>query len=139
MNTVLDKDTYPVENGYKQRSISAFASAELGWKSMMYLTLTGRNDWDSALTRTEQRSFFYPSVGLSGVISQMVKLPQAINYLKVRGSFASVGSPIPRNLSSTKSYEWDPATSQWKLQTYRPLPKVISERTNLGGWIMQNS
>lgn len=130
MNTVLDKDTYPVENGYKQRSISAFASAELGWKSMMYLTLTGRNDWDSALTRTEQRSFFYPSVGLSGVISQMVKLPQAINYLKVRGSFASVGSPIPRNLSSTKSYEWDPATSQWKLQTYRPLPKLYPERTN---------
>ena len=124
MNTVLDKDTYPVENGYKQRSISAFASAELGWKSMMYLTLTGRNDWDSALTRTEQRSFFYPSVGLSGVISQMVKLPQAINYLKVRGSFASVGSPIPRNLSSTKSYEWDPATSQWKLQTYRPVHPV---------------
>ena len=48
------------------------------------MTLTGRNDWDSALINTEQSSFFYPSIGLSGVISEMVKLPKAITYLKVR-------------------------------------------------------
>lgn len=66
------------------------------------MTLTGRNDWDSALINTEQSSFFYPSIGLSGVISEMVKLPKAITYLKVRGSFASVGAPIPKNLSSNK-------------------------------------
>ena len=85
---------------------------------------------NSALINTEQSSFFYPSIGLSGVISEMVKLPKAITYLKVRGSFASVGAPIPKNLSSNKTYEWDPATSQWKLQTYRPLPKLYPERTN---------
>ena len=130
MNTTLDKDTHPLEDGYKQRTISAFASAELGWKSMIYLTLTGRNDWDSALLNTEQSSFFYPSIGLSGVISEMVKLPKFISYLKVRGSFASVGSPIPRNLSSKKTYKWNPANSQWLLQTYRPLPKLYPERTN---------
>ena len=130
MNTVLDKDTYPVEDGYKQRTNSVFASAELGWKSMLYLTLTGRNDWDSALINTEQSSFFYPSVGLSGVISEMVKLPTFISYLKVRGLFASVGTAIPRNLSSKKTYKWEPSTSQWKLQTYRPLPKLYPERTN---------
>ncbi len=130
MNTVLDKDTYPVEDGYKQRTNSVFASAELGWKSMLYLTLTGRNDWDSALINTERSSFFYPSVGLSGVISEMVKLPTFISYLKVRGSFASVGTAIPRNLSSKKTYKWEPSTSQWKLQTYRPLPKLYPERTN---------
>ena len=130
MTTTLDKDTYPIESGYKQRTNSIFASAEIGWKSMLYMTLTGRNDWDSALINTEQSSFFYPSIGLSGVISEMVKLPKAITYLKVRGSFASVGAPIPKNLSSNKTYEWDPATSQWKLQTYRPLPKLYPERTN---------
>ena len=93
MTTTLDKDTYPIESGYKQRTNSIFASAEIGWKSMLYMTLTGRNDWDSALINTEQSSFFYPSIGLSGVISEMVKLPKAITYLKVRGSFASVGAP----------------------------------------------
>ncbi len=93
MTTTLDKDTYPIESGYKQRTNSIFASVEIGWKSMLYMTLTGRNDWDSALINTEQSSFFYPSIGLSGVISEMVKLPKAITYLKVRGSFASVGAP----------------------------------------------
>ena len=107
MTTTLDKDTYPIESGYKQRTNSIFASVEIGWKSMLYMTLTGRNDWDSALINTEQSSFFYPSIGLSGVISEMVKLPKAITYLKVRGSFASVGAPIPKNLSSNKTYEWD--------------------------------
>ena len=63
MTTTLDKDTYPIESGYKQRTNSIFASAEIGWKSMLYMTLTGRNDWDSALINTEQSSFFYPSIG----------------------------------------------------------------------------
>ena len=130
MNTTLDKDTYPIEKGYKQRTISAFASMELGWKSMLYLTMTGRNDWDSALRRTEQKSFFYPSIGLSGVISEMVTLPKAISYLKVRGSYASVGSAIPRNLSSEKKYVWNRSTSKWVMQTYRPLGKLYPERTD---------
>ena len=53
MTTTLDKDTYPIESGYKQRTNSIFASAEIGWKSMLYMTLTGRNDWDSALINTD--------------------------------------------------------------------------------------
>ncbi|MEI3445035.1 MAG: hypothetical protein V8R04_13005 [Bacteroides thetaiotaomicron] len=50
---------------------SIFASAEVGWKSMLYLTLTGRNDWASQLPTgsSQTSSFFYPSVGLSGVSS----------------------------------------------------------------------
>lgn len=130
IDTQMSKDTYPIEDGSKQRTYSYFASAELGWRSMIYLTLTGRNDWDSALTNTEQPSFFYPSVGLSVVITEMVKLPAFISYLKARGSFASVGAPITKNLASKKTYEFDKATSQWKLQTYRPLPKLYPERTD---------
>lgn len=130
IDTQMSKDTYPIEDGSKQRTYSYFVSAELGWRSMIYLTLTGRNDWDSALTNTEQPSFFYPSVGLSVVITEMVKLPAFISYLKARGSYASVGAPITKSLVSKKTYEFDKATSQWKLQTYRPLPKLYPERTD---------
>src|SRR3712207_4908864 len=81
----------------KVRNVAAFASAELGWKSMVYLTLTGRNDWNSRLVNSKEESFFYPSVGLSGIVSEMVKLPKFVSYLKVRGSYTEVGSPVSRS------------------------------------------
>lgn len=81
----------------KVRNVAAFASAELGWKSMLYLTLTGRNDWNSRLVNSSEESFFYPSVGLSGIVSEMVKLPSFISYLKVRGSYTEVGAPVARS------------------------------------------
>ena len=79
------------------RNHAAFANVELGWRSMVYLTMTGRNDWNSRLVNTDEESFFYPSVGLSGIISEMVKLPEFISYLKVRGSYTEVGAPISRS------------------------------------------
>ena len=81
----------------KVRNVAAFASAEVGWKSMLYLTVTGRNDWNSRLVNSSEESFFYPSVGLSGIISEMVKLPTFFSYLKVRGSYTEVGSPVSRS------------------------------------------
>ena len=79
------------------RNHALFGNLELGWKSMLYLTLTGRNDWNSRLVNTKDESFFYPSVGLSGVVSEMVQLPEFISYLKVRGSYTKVGAPISRS------------------------------------------
>ncbi|MEG2856044.1 TonB-dependent receptor [Bacteroides sp.] len=125
------RDSYPVFAGApKHRVTSIFASVEMGWKSMIYLTLTGRNDWDSSLIGMPDRSFPYPSIGLSGVISEMVDLPQFISYLKIRGSYASVGSGIPNGLTSPFSYKWDPATGKWNTKSYRPLDKLYPERTN---------
>lgn len=51
--------------GWQEQTQSIFASVEVGWKQMLYLTLTGRNDWASQLANSPQSSFFYPSVGLS--------------------------------------------------------------------------
>lgn len=81
----------------KVRNFALFGSVELGWKSMLYLTLTGRNDWNSRLVNSSEESFFYPSVGLSAILSEMFKLPEAISYLKARGSFTEVGAPITRS------------------------------------------
>lgn len=79
------------------RNHAIFGNVELGWKSMLYLTLTGRNDWNSRLVNTNEESFFYPSIGLSGIISEMVQLPEFISYLKVRGSYTEVGAPVSRS------------------------------------------
>ena len=123
-------DNRPIFESYKHYINSMFISAELGYRSMLYLTLTGRNDWDSALHGTAQTSFFYPSVGVSAVISEMAKMPQMINYLKVRASWASVGSAIEPNLSSAWGYEYNPALGTYKTVTYKFPKKFYPERTD---------
>ena len=117
------------QDEWEEQTQSIFASAELGWKSMLYLTLTGRNDWASQLANSSSTCFFYPSVGLSAVISEVVKLPSAIDYLKVRGSFSSVGMPYPRNLTSP-TYEYDETTQTWKPKTHYPIGDLKPERTD---------
>lgn len=83
------------DSEFRKRNTAVFASAELSWKDMLYLSMTGRNDWSSLLVNAKEPSFFYPSVGLSAIVSKMVKLPEVISFMKVRGSFTEVGSPIP--------------------------------------------
>lgn len=99
LNNINPSDSKIREAGgdSKVRNVAAFASAELGWRSMVYLTLTGRNDWNSRLVNSSEESFFYPSVGLSAIVSEMTKLPSFISYLKVRSSYTEVGSPVSRS------------------------------------------
>lgn len=117
------------QDEWEEQTQSIFASAEVGWKSMLYLTLTGRNDWASQLANSSSTCFFYPSIGLSAVVSEMVKLPSFVDYLKVRGSFSSVGMPYPRNLTSP-TFEYDETTQTWKPKTHYPIGDLKPERTN---------
>jgi TonB-linked SusC/RagA family outer membrane protein len=81
---------------------SLYGSAQLGYKNVLFLDLTARNDWSSALTLpqslkaagigSEQNSYFYSSAALSAVISDMVELPEFISFAKVRSSIAQVGN-----------------------------------------------
>ena len=87
------------ETGWHEQIQSVFASAEVGWNRMVYLTLTGRNDWDSKLAFTDQMSFFYPSAGLSFVASELFDLPVALPYLKVRASWSEVGAAPSRYMT----------------------------------------
>ncbi len=123
-------DNRPIYSSSRHAINAAFANVELGWRSMLYLTLTGRNDWDSALANTDNPSFFYPSVGLSAVISEMVELPQWFNYLKLRGSWASVGSAIAANISSPWRYTYNPASQSYQTVTYKFPSNFKPERTN---------
>lgn len=88
------------QNNVGKRINSFYGSAGVSYKNKLFLDITGRNDWSSALTLpedlkafgNEQNSYFYSSVGLSGIISDMIKLPQAISFAKLRASFAQVGN-----------------------------------------------
>lgn len=123
-------DNRPIYSDHKHRINSIFANVELGWKSMLFMTLTGRNDWDSALDGTDNPSFFYPSVGMSALLSQMMKLPSWVSYLKVRGSWASVGSAIAPNITSGWRYAYNPATGTYTTVTYKFPSNFKPERTN---------
>ncbi len=84
----------------RKRLNAVFATAQIGWKDMLFLDITGRNDWSSTLAFTPNGSYFYPSVGLTAVISDMVKLPKVFNVLKARASYSIVGNDMPAYITN---------------------------------------
>lgn len=112
---------------WHEQTQSIFASAELGYSDMVYVTVTGRNDWASQLANTVQKSFFYPSVGLSAIATEMFDAPEWLSFLKLRGSYSQVGSPIQRNISIT-TY---PYSVEGTLQTvsHYPVSDLYPEMT----------
>jgi TonB-linked SusC/RagA family outer membrane protein len=81
-----------LSNSYGRRPQvqSLYATTTFGYKEYLFLDLTARNDWSSALPEAN-RSYFYPSIGLSGIISDMVELPDWVTYGKARITYASSG------------------------------------------------
>ena len=120
------------QSGWREQTQSVYASAEIGFKSAYYLTLTGRNDWPSQLAgpRSVSSSFFYPSVGASVVLSEVIPgMPRQLEYMKVRASFASVGSPFERWLANPV-HEWPEKGNAWATETVYPMDQLKPERTN---------
>ncbi len=71
---------------------SLYGSLSFAYDDFMYLDLTARNDWSSALAE-DQRSYFYPSASLSLLIDRFIDPDKNIfNMLKLRGSWAQVGN-----------------------------------------------
>ncbi|HHG84128.1 MAG TPA: SusC/RagA family TonB-linked outer membrane protein, partial [Bacteroidetes bacterium] len=78
-----------------KRINSFYGIAKLGYRDFLYLDITGRNDWSSALATpvsAQNTSFFYPSVSSSFVLSNAIELPKVINFAKLRLSWAQVGN-----------------------------------------------
>ncbi len=71
---------------------SLYGAASFGFKDMLYVDVSGRNDWSSALPKNAN-SYFYPSVGVSFLFSELLGI-QALSLGKVRGSWARVGSDL---------------------------------------------
>lgn len=116
---------------YKRQTQSIFGNVELGYNNYLYLTVTGRNDWDSALAHSlsGDKSFFYPSVGLSTIVSEMAPMPQWFSFLKVRLSYTSVGNSYPPYLTK-EFYTYDDQTTLWGADAYYPNRYLKPEITN---------
>ena len=69
---------------------SVYGMGQLSFHEYLFLDFTARNDWSSTLP--SPHSYFYPSVGLSGIITDMVDLPEAFSFIKLRASYAEVGN-----------------------------------------------
>lgn len=85
---------------YNDQVQSVFATAQIGWRNMIFLDLTLRNDWNTALVNTDSMSNIYPSVGISGVLTDIFNVDSNwFSFAKVRASYAEVGNPIMRFLT----------------------------------------
>jgi len=101
------------QSDVQKRINSLYASAQLGYKNILFLDLTARNDWSSALTLPQalkdagigsaDNSYFYSSAALSAVVSDMVTLPEFISFAKIRASVAQVGNDTDA-FTFTQSY-----------------------------------
>jgi len=93
----LNNRKYPIGIGNsisKLERNSLYSFLNIDYMGKIYLDVTGRNDWSSTL-HPDNNSFFYPSVALSGVLSELFNLPEAISFWKIRASWAQVGKDIP--------------------------------------------
>lgn len=116
------------KTGWHEQTQSFFYSLELGWKSQLFVTTTGRNDWASQLANSPQKSFFYPSVGVSWLPSSTFNFPEKFNYLKIRASWASVANPFPRELTIA-THPYDDTISGWDDKSNYPIGQLYPERT----------
>ena len=90
----------PVQAIYHDQTQSVFANAQFSYRNMIFADVTGRNDWASALTNTTAKSIFYPSVGVSAVMTDLLKVRSNIlSFAKIRASYSEVGNAPERFVS----------------------------------------
>ncbi len=92
-NAAVPLEVFDMES--RKRINSVYGFAKIGFQDFIFLDITGRNDWSSALATplsSENSSFFYPSVSSSFILSKLVDLPSSISFAKLRASWAKVGN-----------------------------------------------
>jgi TonB-linked SusC/RagA family outer membrane protein len=74
----------------ESRLNSVYGSLQVGFRNAVFLDVTGRNDWSSTLPAPYR--YFYPSIGLSAVLSDLIAMPSWVNFGKIRGAYTQVGN-----------------------------------------------
>ncbi|MBV8251890.1 MAG: SusC/RagA family TonB-linked outer membrane protein [Chitinophaga sp.] len=93
---------------WAKQTNSVYAKASLSWNSAVFLDVTGRNDWSSTQDESA-RSYFYPSVATSVLMSEFIQMPRWIDMWKVRGSWTMTKTPLDvyaNNLAYTINNSW---------------------------------
>lgn len=90
------------ESIYHTQEQAVFFAGQLGFRDWLYLDVTARNDWTSTLafTKYKNKGFFYPSVGLTWVMNEALKMPEWIDLGKVRAAWSKVGNGLPNYISN---------------------------------------
>ncbi len=116
-----------------------FGNLQLGYKEKVYLDISGRKDWASSLYGTGNDSYFYPSVGLTGILSSMIKMPEFVSFGKLRASYTIVGNEVPFNKVSPNNTI---TTSGVEYNTTKPFtnlkPEMIHSMEFGGDWRLFN-
>ncbi|MEM0939783.1 MAG: SusC/RagA family TonB-linked outer membrane protein [Bacteroidota bacterium] len=86
-----DDTPFLSQNDRSKRINSFYGFAQIDYQQKIFLDVTSRGDWSSALPDGNQ-FFFYPSVGLSAVLSEMIDLPTSFSFLQLRASYAETGN-----------------------------------------------
>ncbi|MFC5044212.1 SusC/RagA family TonB-linked outer membrane protein [Aquimarina hainanensis] len=103
----------------RYRTLGLFGQIELGWNDAIFLTATGRNDWDTRLAGTGDKfnlnglSFFYPSISSSIVFSEFLPENDILTLGKLRASWAQVGAPPPFAYLTTSSFQVNSIGDGW--------------------------
>ena len=115
-------------SGYKIMKQAVFANVQLGWKSMVYLDVTARNDWTSTFAKSNYPSFFYPTVGLSGIFTEIFPSLKGnvLSYMKARLSYSEVGND-PEPFLTIPTYQI--TMGNVNIATRKPNPDLQPERT----------
>ncbi len=103
---------------------SVFANASIGFKDMLFLDVSARNDWASTLSFTENTSYLYPSAGVTFLPSEAFELPEFVSYAKVRASFAQVANEVPAFRTNPIN---DAAYNQIDFNTTQPFTELKPE------------
>ncbi|MDR0412830.1 MAG: SusC/RagA family TonB-linked outer membrane protein [Dysgonamonadaceae bacterium] len=145
-----------------QKINSLYGSLQLNWDAYLFLDATLRNDWSSTMSK-KNRSYMYPSVSFSGVVSDMIgrlggTMPQWFTFAKVRASYAEVGNSLPpfqtgnpyelskdpngHTVAYTKTTLYDPDVKSELIKNYEAGAELRFLRNRLGldfAWYKKNA
>lgn len=117
----------PDQSDFHDQTQAVFGTVQLGYKSKVYLDLSARNDWVSSLAGTKSSSIFYPSVGLSAILTDLLPIKSNIlPFMKARLSYSEVGN-APSRYVTIPTY---PLTGGFpQTNTFKPDKNFRPERT----------
>ena len=125
-------------NQYK--SMGVFVNSQIGWKRMLYLNFSARQDYDSRLRDPSKEfklsdiGFFYPSISGSWIFTEILPENDILSFGKLRASWAQVGAPPPTAYSTSTAYEVGVISGNWGNGVTFPIDGVTSfELDNLAG------
>ena len=116
------------ESLMESRTQAVFATAQVGYKNTLFLDVTGRTEWSSTLS-DPSKPFFYPSVGLTYVLTESIETTDFFSYAKFRGSYSDVGNALPFGVANMNPPRIILPDGSIKLPDASPIHELVPERT----------